>query len=232
VHLGGTFDRAALGNGIAAVIFDLDGVLVDTEPWWHEVRVAFAADRGRAWTAEDSHACMGRNSREWSQIMRERLRIADSAAAIERAIVDALIERYAGAAVPVVDEAPAAAARIARRVPAAIASSAHRDVIGAALDAIGLAGLFDAVVSSDDVATGKPEPDVYLEAARRLGVRPEHCLVIEDSRNGVLAGRAAGMRVVLVPNASVPPGPDAAGLADLVVSRLADLPIGRPEAAP
>jgi beta-phosphoglucomutase-like phosphatase (HAD superfamily) len=210
VEQGGDVDPAALVRGVAAVIFDLDGVLVDTEPWWHEVRVAFAADRGRTWTVEDSHACMGRNSREWAQIMRERLAIADPAAAIERAIVDALVARYAGEPVPVVDVAPAAATRIAGRVPAAIASSAHPEVIRAALDAIGLTGLFRAVVSSDDVATGKPEPDVYLEAARRLGVVPEQCLVIEDSRNGVLAGRAAGMRVVLVPNRSVPPGPGAA----------------------
>ncbi len=208
---------------IGAVIFDLDGVLVDTEPWWHEVRVAWAAVRGLTWSVEDSHACMGRNSREWSAIMQERLRIHDAPARIERDIVDGLVRRYAREAVPVVAGAPEAARRIAAQFPVAIASSAHPAVIASALDAAGLAAVFGTVVSSDDVPAGKPAPDVYLEAARRLGVPPARCLVVEDSRNGVLAGRAAGMRVVLVPNASVPPGRGAAEAADLVLERLDDL---------
>jgi beta-phosphoglucomutase-like phosphatase (HAD superfamily) len=225
VQHGAGSDRTALVEGVAAVVFDLDGVLVDTEPWWHDVRVRFAAERGRSWSADDSEACMGRNSREWSAIMRDRLGLDESAMAIERAIVDALVDRYAAWPVPVVEGAPEAAARIAARLPAAIASSAHAEVIEAALAATGLAGRFSAVVSSDDVASGKPAPDVFLEAARRLGVAPERCLLIEDSRNGVVAGRAAGMRVVLVPNASVPPGPGAAEAADAVLARLADLPV-------
>ncbi len=218
-------DRSLVA-GIQAVIFDLDGVLVDTEPWWHEVRVAWAAARGRAWREADSRLCMGRNSREWSAIMRERLEIDDAPLAIERDIVAALVARYAFEPVPLVADAPAAAAAIAARVPVAIASSAHPAVIRAAVGAAGLAPLFSTIVSSDDVAHGKPAPDVYLEAARRLGVAPSRCLVIEDSRNGVLAGRAAGMRVVLVPNASVPPGPGVAETADIVLERLSDLPVG------
>ena len=216
-------DRS-LVSGIEAVLFDLDGVLVDTEPWWHQVRVAWAAARGRSWSPEDSHLCMGRNSREWSEIMRERLDVADAPLAIEREIVAALVARYASEPVPLVAGAPAAAAAIASRVPTAIASSSHPAVIRAAVAAAGLESVFAAIVSSDDVARGKPAPDVYLEAARRLGVAPSRCLVIEDSRNGVLAGLAAGMRVVLVPNASVPPGPGVSELADIVLERLADLP--------
>ncbi len=215
----------SLVAGVGAVIFDLDGVLVDTEPWWHEVRVTWAATRGRAWTEDDSQACMGRNSREWSVVMRTRLAVDESPAAIEAGIVEALLARYALLDVPVVPGAPAAAAAIAARVPVAIASSAHPAVIGAAVAATGLAGLFRAVVSSDEVAAGKPAPDVYLEAARRLGVEPDRCLVVEDSRNGVLAGRAAGMRVVLIPNASVPPGPGAADAADVILERLGALPL-------
>jgi HAD superfamily hydrolase (TIGR01509 family) len=215
----------ALLAGIDAVVFDLDGVLVDTEPWWHDVRVAWAASRGLPWTEDDSRACMGRNSREWSAVMRQRLRVDDAASEIEAAIVDALVARYAAVEVPVVPGAPAAAAAIAARVGVALASSAHPAVIRAAIAAAGLADLFRIVVSSDEVAAGKPAPDVFLEAARRLRVEPVRCLVLEDSRNGVLAGRAAGMRVALIPNASVPPGPGAVEAADLVVGRLADLPI-------
>ena len=137
----------------------------------------------------------------------------------------AMVARYASRPVPLVAGAPAAAARIAARVPVAIASAAHPAVIRAAVEAAGLASVFSTVVSADDVPRGKPAPDVYLEAARRLGVAPARCLVIEDSRNGVLAGRAAGARVVLVPNASVPPGPGVAELADAVIERLSDLPL-------
>lgn len=216
---------AGLVAGIEAVLFDLDGVLVDTEPWWHEVRVAWAAARGRPWREEDSRLCMGRNSREWSEIMRERLGAAETPFAIEQAIVAALVARYASEPVPLVADAPAAAARIGARVPVAIASSAHPAVIRAAIGAAGLAPVFSTIVSSDDVPRGKPAPDVYLEAARRLGIAPARCLVIEDSRNGVLAGRAAGMRVVLVPNANVGPGPGVAEIADAVLERLADLPV-------
>ena len=118
--------------GVRGVIFDLDGVLVDTEPWWHDVRVAWAAQRGRAWTEEDSRACMGCNSRDWAGVMRERLAVDDTLEEIEAAIVGALVDRYAQNPVPVVPGAPAAAAEIAARLPVAIASSAHPAVIRAA----------------------------------------------------------------------------------------------------
>jgi beta-phosphoglucomutase-like phosphatase (HAD superfamily) len=174
---------------------------------------------------------MGRNSREWSTTMRDRLGLETPLAEIEAAIVGGLVARYAGEAVPLVPGAPEAAAAIAGLLPVAIASSAHPDVIGAAVAAMGLGPRLAAVVSSDDVAAGKPAPDVFLEAARRLGVTPARCLVVEDSLNGVLAARAAGMRVVLVPNASVPPGPGAAEAADAVLERLADLRLGGPGVA-
>jgi beta-phosphoglucomutase-like phosphatase (HAD superfamily) len=212
-------------HGVAAVIFDLDGVLVDTMPWWHEVRVAYAASLGRAWTNDDSQACMGCNSREWATIMRERLRLSDPPEVVEREIVGRLAAWYASEPVPVVEGVPEAVARIAARLPGAVASSSHATLIWSALEATGLARHFGVVVSSDEVAAGKPAPDVFLEAARRLGVEPGRCLVVEDSRSGVLAGRAAGMRVVLVPCPSSPPGPGAADGAHLVLARLSDLPL-------
>lgn len=208
---------------IEAILFDLDGVIVDSEPWWHAVRVEWAATLGRTWTKADSRACMGRNSRDWAVIMRERLVLDLTTQEIERAIVDALVQKYAREPVPRVPGAVEAVRRIAGALPSAIASSAHPAVIRAALDAVGLAGCFRAVVSSDDVAVGKPAPDVYLEAARRLGVPAGNCLVVEDSLNGVLAGHAAGMTVVLIPNTSVAPGEGAAEVADHIVARLADL---------
>lgn len=205
------------------MIFDLDGVLVDSEIWWDDVRKAFASDHGRPWDEADRAAVMGANSRAWARIMRERLRLDLPEDAIERAVVDAVVRRYLREGAPVIEGAAEAARRIAASWPVAVASSAHRDVIDAALDATGLRDVFEVVVSSDEVEHGKPSPDVYLEAARRLGADPSACLVVEDSLNGVKAAVAAGMTVVLVPNRSVPPAPGSHDLADVVLERLVDL---------
>ena len=207
----------------SAVIFDLDGVLVDSEIWWHEERVAWAMSLGLTWTEADSRAVMGSNSRGWARIMRERMDLpASSDAEIEADIVRRVVGRYEGGA-PVIPGAAEAVRRIARSFPIAVASSAHPHVIAAALRATGLDELMAIAVSSDEVQHGKPAPDVYLETARRLGVPPSRCLVIEDSINGVRAARAAGMTVVLVPNHSVPPDPEAREIAHAVVERLADV---------
>ena len=210
-------------GGIAAVIFDMDGVIVDSEIWWDEVRHRFAAERERSWTEEDRLAVMGANSRGWRRIMRERLRLDEPEEGIERAIVDGVIERFEREGPPLIEGAVEAVRRIADRWPVAVASSAHREVIDAALQSVGLSDHLPVIVSSDEVEHGKPEPDVYLEAARRLGVAPEQCLVVEDSYNGVRSGRAAGMTVVLVPNRSIPPAEGTHELADVVLDSLADL---------
>ncbi len=220
------------------MVFDLDGVIVDSEIWWDEVRRAFAADHGRTWTVDDRHAVMGANSRQWSETMRRRLGLDLPAGEIERAIVDGMIERYAHEGPPVIDGAVPAVRRIAATLPVALASSSHRAVIDAALAATGLTDTFGVIVSSDEVEHGKPAPDVFLEAARRLSADPECTLVVEDSLNGLRAGQAAGMTTVLVPNDSVPPAPGAAEHADLVLDRLADLDpaqvtaAGRPRVQP
>ncbi len=207
-----------------AVLFDMDGVLVDSEPWWYDVRIAFATGLGLTWTQEDQAACMGGNSREWAGIMQDRLGVAGmDVDAIQDAVVAGVVGCYRANPAPIIGHAPAHVRRIAASRPVAIASSSHRDVINAAMDALGLRDVLGAIVSSDEVPLGKPEPHVYLLAASRLGVTPDRCLVVEDSLNGVLAGKAAGMTVALVPNASVPPGGNARALADAIVPSLADL---------
>ena len=187
------------------------------------MRHAFAAAHGRTWSEADRAAVMGANSAAWSRTMRERLDLDLPADEIERAIVDGVVERYHAEGAPTIAGAVEAVRRIAAERPVAIASSAHRAVIDASLEATGLVETFAVVVSSDEVEHGKPAPDVYLETARRLGAHPGSCLVVEDSYNGVRAARDAGMTVVLVPNASVPPAPGTEALADLVLARLADL---------
>jgi len=148
---------------IRAVIFDLDGVIVDSEIWWHEVRVAWAAAHDRQWTHEDSRAVMGANSRGWAKIMRERLDLEPGTEPeIERDIVDGVIERYQREGAPRIEGAVEAVRRLAARFPVAVASSAHPAVIRAALEAVELVGVIPVVVSSDEVEHGKPSPDVYL----------------------------------------------------------------------
>ncbi|HEY3523829.1 MAG TPA: HAD family phosphatase [Candidatus Limnocylindrales bacterium] len=213
----------ATANRIEGVVFDLDGVLVDSEIWWDDARRAWAAAHGRPWTEADRDAVMGANGREWSRTMQQRLGVEVEPAVIEAEVVAAVVARYGTEGAPRIPAADDAVRRIAARVPVAVASSAHRDVITSAIRGLGLADRFAAVVSSDEVARGKPAPDVYLEAARRLGLAPERLLVVEDSYNGVLAGRAAGMRVVLVPNATIPPAPGAVDAADAVLGSIGDL---------
>ena len=169
---------------------------------------------------------MGANSRQWSEIMRERLGLDLDAASIEQAIVDGMVERYAREGAPAIAGAVDAVRRIAERWPTGLASSSHRRAIAAALEATGLADAFRVVVSSDEVAHGKPAPDVFLEAARRLDADPASTLVVEDSLNGLRAGRGAGMTTVLVPNQSIPPADGAESFADVIVTSLRDLDPG------
>lgn len=207
-----------------AVLFDLDGVLVDSEPWWNDARIEFARGHGRPWTHEDQALCMGGNSLEWAGIMQARLALPEvPVEAIRDAVVAGVVARYRAEPAPIIGDAPAQVRRIAATRTVAIASSSHPDVIAAAVGALGLGPDMGAIVSSDEVASGKPAPDVYLLAAARIGVEPGRCLVVEDSVNGVRAGKAAGMTVALIPNASVPPAPEASTLADQVVPSLDDL---------
>lgn len=208
---------------IGAVIFDLDGVIVDSEIWWDEARRDFAVAHGRAWTVDDRAAVMGANSRQWAATMRTRLALDLDPDVIQDAIVDRMVERYEGEGAPTIDGAVQAVRRIAERWPTALASSSHHRVIAAAIAATGLADVFRVVISSDEVAHGKPAPDVFLEAAARLDVDPATTLVVEDSLNGLKAARAAGMTTVLVPNHSVPPAPGAEAFADVVLARVDDL---------
>jgi HAD superfamily hydrolase (TIGR01509 family) len=207
---------------IEAVVFDLDGVLVDSEQVWDDVREKLAKERGGRWHDRAQADMMGMSSPEWSAYMHDVIGLPESPDEINDEVVRRMIERY-GESLPLLDGAIAAIHRLAARFTLAVASSSNRSIIELVLERAGVAGLFAAVVSSEEVARGKPAPDVYLEAARRLGVEPERCAAIEDSSNGLRAAHAAGMRVVAVPNVHYPPAEDALALADAVAASPGEL---------
>jgi len=206
---------------IRAVVFDLDGVLIDSEQVWNEVREELARERGGRWSERAQRDMMGMSSPEWSRYMHEVVRVPGSAEEVNRDVVAQMLDRFAGSP-PWVPGALDVVRRLAERWPLGLASSSNRELIDAVLSAGGIAELFAATVSSEEVARGKPSPDVYLETARRLGVDPAECAAIEDSHNGILSAKAAGMRCLAIPNEHYPPGA-VEDAADVVVGSLGEL---------
>jgi HAD superfamily hydrolase (TIGR01509 family) len=206
---------------VQAVVFDLDGVLLDSEQVWDEIREQLARERGGNWSDTAQRDMMGMSSPEWSRYMHERVGLPESPDEINAEVVRRLQARYAED-LPLLPGAVEAVRRVAARWPLGLATSSNRPVIDTVLDAAQLAPFFTATVSSEEVPRGKPAPDVYLEAARRLGVDPRSAAAIEDSRNGIRSARAAGMRVVAIPNRHFPPG-NALDEADVVLASLAEL---------
>jgi HAD superfamily hydrolase (TIGR01509 family) len=212
-------------SGIDAVVFDLDGVIVDSEQVWDEVRERFVRESGGTYTDAATRAMMGMSSPEWSAYLVDDLGVPMTPEEANAEVVRRMLERY-GEAPPLIPGAVDAVRRIGARWPLAIASSANRELIDVVVAAAGLGDLIRVSVSSEEVGRGKPAPDVYLEVSRRLGVSATHCAAVEDSTNGLLAARAAGMRVVAVPRAAFPPDPEVLATADAVVPDLSGLAVG------
>jgi HAD superfamily hydrolase (TIGR01509 family) len=212
------------GRVTEAVVFDLDGVIVDSEHLWDEVREQLAHERGGRWHERAQADMMGMSSTEWSAYMHDVIGLPDAPEEIAAEVVRRLLARYREE-LPLVQGAVAAVERLAGSFRLGVASSANRPVIDAVLEAAGIAPHFVATVSSEEVARGKPAPDVYLEAARRIGVDPDRSAAVEDSANGIRAGHAAGMRVLAYPNRRYPPPPDALALADVVLGSLDELTV-------
>jgi HAD superfamily hydrolase (TIGR01509 family) len=204
---------------VEAVVFDLDGVIVDSEELWDEVRERYVRERGGRYDADAQRAMMGMSSKEWSRFIHEQLGVEASPAEINADVVGLMIARY-HEHLPLVPGAREAVERMAAAFPLAIASSSNRPLIAVVLELAQLNWLFRATVSSEEVARGKPTPDVYLEAARRLGVEPHRCAAVEDSHSGIASAKAAGMRVVAIPNRRYPPDDDTLTQADVVLSSI------------
>jgi HAD superfamily hydrolase (TIGR01509 family) len=205
---------------IEAVVFDMDGVLVDTEHLWDEVREELTGEWGGRYTPEAQRAMMGMSSHEWSRYLHQVVGLREPPAVINEEVVRRMLARYE-AELPVVPGAVDAVRRLASAgLRLALASSSNRELIDAVLRKLELTALFEVTVSSEEVARGKPAPDVYLETAGRLRVEASRCAAVEDSASGIRAARAAAMRVLAYPNRHYPPSPEALALADHVLSGL------------
>jgi HAD superfamily hydrolase (TIGR01509 family) len=207
-----------------AVVFDLDGVIVDSEQVWDDVREEYVRTSGGTYTETAARDMMGMSSVEWSRYMAETLRVPGTPEEINAAIVERMLGRY-GAAPPLIPGAVDAVRRVAARWPLAIASSSNPELIEVVVRAAGLGDVFEIAVSSQEVARGKPAPDVYLEAARRLDVDASRCAAVEDSHNGIRSAKAARMHVVAVPNPHFPPDDEAIASADVVLGSIAELQV-------
>jgi HAD superfamily hydrolase (TIGR01509 family) len=205
-----------------AVLFDLDGVIVDSESAWGEAKHEVVDEAGGSWKPEATRAMLGMSSPEWSRYLRDDLGVPLPVEEINAAVV-ARIERLYRDALPLIPGAADAVRRIAGRWQLGLASSSNREIIDLVLEHAGLTDAFAVTVSSEEVARGKPAPDVYLEAARRLGADPGRCVAIEDSSNGLRSAAAAGSAVIAIPNREFPPDPDALALADAVLGSIEEL---------
>ncbi len=203
-------------------MFDLDGVLIDSEQVWDEVRRDYVAARGGRWDEAATLTMMGMSAPEWSAHLRDALGVPGDPAEISADVAEGVLARYR-AHLPLLPGAVAAVERLAARWPLGLASSSNRSVIDTVLAVSGLGRHFAVTVSSEEVARGKPAPDVYLAAVAGLGAEAARCTAVEDSANGLRSAAAAGLRVVAVPNPHFPPAPDALALADAVVAGLDDL---------
>jgi HAD superfamily hydrolase (TIGR01509 family) len=224
-------DRSARGSAppagqdgpvVNAVVFDLDGVLIDSEPVWEEVRRGYVAETGGRWQPDSQQRLMGMSTQEWARYLSLDLGVGRDPDRVAAEVVDRMARRY-DERLPLLPGAIEAVRRTAERWPLGLASSSPRRLIGTVLERAGLASLFAVTISTEEVARGKPAPDVYLAVAEKLGVPADTCVAVEDSSNGLRSAHAAGMRVVAVPHPTYPPQPDALAAADLVIARLDEL---------
>ena len=211
---------------IEAVIFDLDGVLVDSEPVWEQVRRRYVAEHGGTWQPDTQSRLMGMSTGEWARYLSEELGVDRSAETVADEVVAEMVRRY-DADLPLMPGAVDAVRRMAARWRLGLASSSPSRLIDRLLEDARLTKVFEVTLSTEDVARGKPDPDVYLNVAQRLRLAPQVCAAVEDSSNGLRSAAAAGMAVIAVPHPVYPPRPEALALARLTIDDLAGLTVAR-----
>ncbi len=207
---------------IQAVVFDLDGVLIDSEPVWEQVRRALVAERGGHWAPDAQRRLMGMSTPEWAGYLSDDLGVGLPPDEVAKTVIDRMVARYSER-VPFLAGAVDAVRRFAARWPLGVASSSPPRLIETVLQTAGLRSCFSVVMSTEQVAHGKPAPDIYLAVTAALGCQPQDCAAVEDSSNGLRSAAAAGLRVIAIPQPRYPPEPDALAQASLVLPSLARL---------
>ena len=208
---------------IAAVIFDMDGVLLDSEQIWDRAREEYTIRMGGRWSDRAQRDMMGMNSIEWTTYMHETLGVPRTPEEINRDIVKLIASIYTRDGFPMIPGAQRAVETLAVEWPLGVASSSNRPIIDLVMDLTPLGASFKVTVSSEEVARGKPNPDVYLKAAENLGVGPAKCAGVEDSQNGILALVNAGMRAIAIPNPHYPPNTETLRKAAVVLKSIEEL---------
>ena len=209
---------------IEAVVFDLDGVIVDSEPVWEQVRRQVVAEHGGRWAPDAQQRIMGMSTGEWARYLSQDLGVGLPPETVAATVIEGMRARYR-AGVPLMPGAAEAVRTLAARWPLGLASSSPPALIDAVLDSAGLGECFTAALSTEQVDRGKPAPDIYLAVTARLGHPPDRCAAVEDSTNGLRSAAAAGLRVIAVPHPGYPPEPAALHAASLVLTSLADLTV-------
>ena len=207
---------------IEAVVFDLDGVLIDSEPVWEQVRRQVVAEHGGHWAPGAQQRLMGMSTGEWARYLGQDLGVGLPPETIAALVIDQMKARYAEH-VPFLPGAVGAVRRMAARWPLGLASSSPPALIDAVLDGAGLRDCFAVAMSTEEVAHGKPAPDIYLAVTGQLGFPPQACAAVEDSTNGLRSAAAAGLQVIAVPHPRYPPEPGALHAARLVLTGLDEL---------
>ena len=203
-------------------MFDLDGVLIDSEPVWEEVRRDVVATHGGHWAPDTQRRLMGMSTQEWARYLSEDLGAGLPPDQVAALVIKRMAERYARQ-LPLMPGAVDAVRRLAGHWPLGLASSSPPALIETVLNAASIRSLFAVTVSTEEVEHGKPAPDVYLTAAARLGVQPGRAAAVEDSSNGLRSAAAAGLHVIAIPHPRYPADPDALNSASVVLATLAEL---------
>jgi HAD superfamily hydrolase (TIGR01509 family) len=209
-----------------AVVFDLDGVLIDSEPVWEEVRRAYVTSHGGTWQPDSQSRLMGMSTPEWARYLSEELGVGKDPAEVAEEVIAEMRRRYE-VDLPLMPGAVEAVYQIGAGYRRGLASSSPRSLIDRVLETAELTSAFEVTISTEEVARGKPDPDVYLAIADRLRLAPDVCIAVEDSSNGLRSAAAAGMAVIAIPHPTYPPQPDALALADVTLGSLAELTVER-----
>jgi HAD superfamily hydrolase (TIGR01509 family) len=206
-----------------AVVFDMDGILIETEPIWDKVRRRLASADGLRWPEASTPIMMGLSTQEWAEHLTGVVGFAGTWQEVAQRVIDGMADEYATGGLPVLPGAVEAVHRMSGLVPTAIASSSPRRLVDLVVARLELGGSLTITVSTEEVPRGKPFPDGYLRACELMGLDPSRSVAVEDSTNGVLSAHAAGMAVVCVPPDFHPPAEETLSLCAAVLQTLDDL---------